>query len=172
MEAGVRLQRVDARPVAVVRRRASSRDLPRVVPEACGLVWNVIRSRKIPGAGRHVSIYWDDQINLDVGVELESPFDGEGEVVGSTTPAGEVVTATHLGPYDHLHETHRAILEWCSKRGRTLAGPSWEIYGHWLDEWNTNPALIRTDVYYLLKSDESDAGRSPAEDQVGNDVSV
>jgi hypothetical protein len=25
-----------------------------------------------------------------------------------------------------------------------------EVYGHWLDEWNTNPSRIRTDLYYLL----------------------
>jgi hypothetical protein len=32
----------------------------------------------------------------------------------------------------------------------TLAGPQWEIYGHWLPEWNKDPSQIRTDVYYLL----------------------
>jgi hypothetical protein len=31
-----------------------------------------------------------------------------------------------------------------------LAGPNWEVYGHWTDEWNSDPAKIRTDVFYLL----------------------
>jgi hypothetical protein len=33
-----------------------------------------------------------------------------------------------------------------------LAGPNWEIYGHWQNEWNKDPSQIRTDVYYLLTS--------------------
>jgi effector-binding domain-containing protein len=135
----------------VVRRRATSRELARVVPEACGLVWGVVRSEKIAGAGRHVAVYWDGEINLEVGVELEAPYIGHGEVVGSATPAGAVVTTTHFGPYGRLHEAHEAIRDWSADRGYELAGPNWEIYGHWMDEWNADPDKIRTDVFYLLR---------------------
>jgi len=37
-------------------------------------------------------------------------------------------------------------------QGRPLAGANWELYGHWLDEWNSDPSKIRTDIFYLLKS--------------------
>jgi effector-binding domain-containing protein len=151
MEYDVRLEQLPSQPLAVVRRRASSNELAKVVPDACGLVWNVVRAQKVPGAGRHVALYWDDQINLEVGVELEAPFAGHGEVVGSATPAGTVATTTHLGPYGGLHGAHQAILQWCAAHGYALAGPNWEIYGHWIDEWNTDPSKIRTDVSYLLK---------------------
>ena len=83
----VRLERFASRPLAVVRRRARSTELSKVVPEACGVVWNVLRAQKVAGAGRHVAVYLDDQINLEVGVELKAPFAGHGEVVGSTTPS-------------------------------------------------------------------------------------
>ena len=36
--------------------------------------------------------------------------------------------------------------------GLVRVGPSWEIYGHWRDEWNRDPSKIRTDVFYLLAS--------------------
>src|SRR3954464_14350352 len=91
------------RPLAVVRRLASARELPRVVPEACGLVWNVLRSHQIKGAGRHVAVYLDGDINLEVGVEMDGPFSGAGEVVASALPAGTVATAVHFGPYGQLH---------------------------------------------------------------------
>jgi effector-binding domain-containing protein len=166
MEYDIRLEQLGSHPLAVVRRRASSKELAKVVPEACGLVWSVVRAQKITGAGRHVALFWDDKINLEVGVELETPFAGHGEVVGSATPAGAVATATHLGPYDHLHEAHQAICQWCANHGYTLAGPNWEIYGHWIDEWNTEPAKIRTDVFYLLKTDERSAGSTPTEHEL------
>jgi len=152
MEYEVQLQQQTARPLAVVRRRASIQQLPKVVPEACGIVWNILRANKITGAGRHVAVYWDCEINLEVGVEMAAPFAGCGEVVGSATPAGPVATAIHYGPYQQLHAAHDKIRQWCAASGYTLAGPNWEIYDHWKDEWNRDPSKIRTDVYYLLVS--------------------
>ncbi len=105
---------------------------------------------RLPG-GRHVALYLDDEINLEVGVEVDRPFAADGEVVASETPAGLAATAAHFGPYSALHAAHDEIHRWCSRHGHTLSGPRWEIYGHWQDEWNRNPARIRTDVYYLLR---------------------
>jgi effector-binding domain-containing protein len=150
MEYEVRLETIGPSPTAVVRLRASQRDLPRVVPDACGLVWRTVRAQQVKGAGRHVALYLDCQINLEVGVELDSPFAGNGEVVGSSLPGGTVATATHFGPYAQLHRAHEAIRDWCTMHGHTPAGPSWEIYGHWEDAWNDDPSSIRTDVFYLL----------------------
>lgn len=150
MEYTVRVERVESRPLAVVRRRAAQHELAKVVPAACGTVWEVVRSQQLRGAGRHVALYLDCEINLEVGVELDGPFAGHGEVVPSATPAGLVATTTHLGPYHLLHGAHEAIRRWCDANGHTFAGPSWEVYGHWDEAWNTDPSKIRTDVFYLL----------------------
>jgi hypothetical protein len=150
----VRLEQVVSRPLLVVRRRASPAELSTVVPEACGAVWSAVRAQQIAGAGRHVALYLDGQINLEVGVELDAPFVGAGEVVGSATPAGWVATTVHLGPYGRLGEAHQAIRDWCATHGRVPAGPNWEIYGHWVEEWNSDPSRIRTDVFYLLLAEE------------------
>jgi effector-binding domain-containing protein len=154
MNYDVRLEHVSSCPLAVVRRRASVRELSKVVPDACGVVWNAVKAKQIAGAGRHVALYLDDQINLEVGVELAAPIDDQDDLIGSATPAGAVATAVHFGPYQRLHEAHDAIRQWCVSHGDTLAGPNWEIYGHWIDAWNSNPSEIRTDVYYLLKTDK------------------
>ena len=145
----VQLHQLDSIPIAVIRRQASPSELSRVVPECCGLVWNALRAQQAKG-GRHVAIYWDDSIRLDVGAELLSDFQDHGEVVRSATPAGSVATATHFGPYGGLGGAHKAIREWCEAHNQRLAGPNWEIYGHWQNEWNANPSLIRTDVFYQL----------------------
>ncbi|MBN9121476.1 MAG: GyrI-like domain-containing protein [Planctomycetes bacterium] len=150
MEYAVRLVQLDSRPLAVVRRCAGAHELSRVVPDACGTVWNVVRARQIPGAGRHVAVYLDDRINLEVGVELEAPFEGYGEVVGSATPAGPAAVTTHYGPYALLGAAHEAVHRWCAGTGYALAGVRWEVYGHWEDEWNGDPSQITTEVFYLL----------------------
>jgi effector-binding domain-containing protein len=145
----VQLQQLKSVPVAVIRRQASPSQLSRVVPECCGLVWNEVRAQQAK-AGRNVAIYWDGSIRLEVGVELLGPFAEHGEVVLSATPAGAVASATHFGPYSGLGAAHDAIRQWCRAHNHNLAGPNWEIYGHWQPEWNTDPSLIRTDVYYQL----------------------
>jgi len=150
MEYNVRLEQVVSCPLAVVRRRASGQELAKVVPDACGEVWKVVRSQKVQGAGRHVAVYLDGQINLEVGVELAAPFAGYGEVMASATPSGWVAVTTHYGPYGLLHLAHAAIRRWCAANGQTLAGPQWEVYGHWQDAWNSDPSQICTDVFYLL----------------------
>jgi effector-binding domain-containing protein len=145
----VQLQQLNSIPLAVIRRQASPSELSRVVPDCCGLVWNAVRSQQAK-AGRNVAVYWDGTIRLEVGVELLGPFTAQGEVVLSATPAGTVASATHIGAYSGLGAAHEAVRQWCRTNNHNLAGPNWEIYGHWQPEWNTDPSQIRTDVYYLL----------------------
>ena len=146
---GVQHHRQESIPLAVVRRQVTQSELARVIPQCCGLVWNIVRAQQTP-AGRHVAVYWDGTIRLEIGVELHGAFTDDGEVVRSATPAGAVASAVHLGPYGGRGATHDAIQQWCKSNGHRLAGPSWEIYGHWQPEWDTNPSQIRTDIYYLL----------------------
>jgi effector-binding domain-containing protein len=148
----VTIQKLQSIPLVVMRGRANAGDLSRIVPEWCGLVWNAVKAQQTK-AGRHVAIYWDSTIRIEVGVELLGPFVDQGNVVHSATPAGLIASATHLGPYHQLGATHQAVREWCKARNHTLAGPNWEIYAHWLPEWNTNPSQIRTDIFYLVEGD-------------------
>lgn len=147
----VQVRQLERIPLAVIRRQATAADLSRFVPECCGLVWNAVRTQQVR-AGRHVAVYWDGSIRLEVGVELFGPFTEQGEVVRSATPGGTVASVTHLGPYGGLGSAHKAIRDWCKAGDCRLAGPNWEIYGHWQREWNDDPSQIRTDVFYQLAS--------------------
>jgi len=146
----VHVEKFPGQAIAVVRRQANIPQLSKVVPEACGTVWNALRAQGIKG-GRHVAVYLDDVINVEIGVELAVPFTGAGQVIASSLPAGDVATTTHFGPYQGLKGAHEAIHRWCEQNHREPIRPCWETYGHWLDEWNKDPSKIRTDVYYLLK---------------------
>ena len=155
MSYSVQVERVISRPIAVVRRRVAPNELSKVVPEGCGLVWRAVKAAQVRDAGRHVAVYrdaGDGLLDIEVGVEVGHAFPGSDEVVGSVTPAGDVATATHFGPYGKLGEAHNAIRQWCKAQVRSLAGINWEVYGHWLDEWNNDASKIRTDIFYLLKS--------------------
>ena len=145
----VQVAQSDSIPLAVVRRQARASELSRLVPEGCGVVWSFVRARQLR-AGRNVAVYLDGTIRLEVGVELTGSLPDGGDIVPSATPAGPAASIVHFGPYDQLGAAHRAIHEWCSAHDHRLAGPNWEIYGHWQNEWNADPSRIRTDVYYQV----------------------
>jgi effector-binding domain-containing protein len=153
----VRLAHLGSLPLAVVRRQARASELATIVPASCGLVWTFVRANNLK-AGRHVALYWDGSIRLEVGVELIGAFDEQGEVVRSATPAGLTASVAHFGPYNQLGAAHNAIREWCNASGHRPVGPNWEIYGHWRPEWNSNPSLIRTDVFYQVAPAGASAG--------------
>ena len=154
MEYQVQVKQVASQTTAVVRCRASCHELAQVVPQGCGEVWAFMRSSQLPRPGRNLALYLDDEVNLEVGVEVTQPFTGNDRVVCSCTPAGLVATTAHFGPYDRLGEAHAAVRKWCSENGHALAGPFWEVYGHWDD----HPPKFRTDVFYLFQAVGESAG--------------
>jgi effector-binding domain-containing protein len=157
MEYQIQVLHVPPQPTAVIRFRAAPHELSRAVPQACGEVWSFARAAGLPRPGRHLAVYLDCAINLEVGAEMSQPFAGDGRVVCSNTPAGLAATTVHWGPYQRLGEAHQAVVRWCAANGFTPTGVNWEIYGHWEDAWNDDPAKIRTDVFYLLRDPQQGA---------------
>jgi effector-binding domain-containing protein len=149
----IELTRVDPHHTAVVRDRVAPAQLTVFVPAACGEAWAFVRSAGSPAPGRNLAVYLDAEGAVECGVEVSAPFTGNGRVVCSRTPGGLVATATHWGPYGLLGGAHRAIRQWCTQHGHQITGISWELYGHWMPEWNEDPSKIRTDICYLLQRD-------------------
>jgi effector-binding domain-containing protein len=69
-----------------------------------------------------------------------------GAVRAVELPVGEVAMTTHRGAYNGLAAAHAAIVNWCHAHARALAGPRWEVYGHWIEG-----QIPQTDIYYLLR---------------------
>ena len=92
--------------------------------------------------GRNIVLYTDPGIagefEIACGVQMEGG--------NASTPAGTVATTVYIGPYDRMKHAHEAIHKWARESGQRLAGPSWEVYGHWSDD----PAELQTDIFYLL----------------------
>ena len=142
-----------ARPIAAVRRRVRSGDVSAAWRPALDQVWAFVRRHDgLRNDGHNIFVYHHatvagEPMDVDFGVEVTGPFDGEGEVVPTQTPAGEVVSTVHIGPYDRLADAYRAIEAWREAHGREFAGHSWEIYGDPTDD----PATLEVRVVYLLR---------------------
>ncbi|HEY2532192.1 MAG TPA: GyrI-like domain-containing protein [Xanthobacteraceae bacterium] len=149
----VTVVQVEAQPIAAARARTAARNIPARFKQPLDKVWKFLRQHpKLRAGGQNVFLYRHDvdsagAMTIDFGVQVVSPFEADGDVFCAMTPAGEVATTTHYGPYAGLGSAHEAIHAWMKKNGRLDGGWSWEIYG----DWNDNPEKLETRILYLLR---------------------
>ena len=137
---------------AVVAETTTWEAFPRLWGELLAEVWTFVRASNL-SAGRNVMLYKDDGPSVEVGVEVQSSFTGNGRVSPSSLPAGRAAMAVARGAPSaaSLALVHAEIREWCAGRGHRLNGVRWEIYGHWLED--QDPALFETEVYWQVDPD-------------------
>jgi effector-binding domain-containing protein len=147
----VSLQIAAPRTIAAVHARLPISAVPTMFRRYLDQVYAAARTGVIQLDGQNVFLYRDapDQpASADVafGVGVKTPFVAVGNVEPTSLPVGEVATTTHWGSYAELGAAHHAVIEWCRVHGRSLAGPRWEVYGHWVED----ETQLRTDVFYLM----------------------
>lgn len=101
--------------------------------------------------GQNIFIYraaTAETLTVEFCVGVTAPFAALGAVEPLETPGGNVAMTTHVGDYARLGEANAAIFEWCRANNRAIAGPSWEVYGHWSED----PEQLRTEVYFCLRA--------------------
>jgi len=139
--------------LAAVRRRVHIGEVGNAWRPALDLVWEFLgRNPGLRTNGHNVFVYYSlvdnsESIEVEFGVQVTRDFKGEGEVIESTTPAGEVASAIANG-YDMIGQVHDTIHKWCAAHGRELSGVSLEIYG---DPDENDHTKIDIEVMYLLK---------------------
>ena len=152
MAYNVTLETVVAVPIAAARRRVMIPQITSAWKPALDQVWALLRAHPELEPGGNVFLYHhptrrEDPMDIDFGVQVGGEFPAEGEVFCTKTPAGQVATTLHRGPYDGLSAAHNAIHGWCSANGKQIGGESWEIYS----DWNDDQARLETRIMYLLR---------------------
>jgi len=147
----VSLQMAAPRGIAAVRARIPAGNVSRIFAAYLDQVYRASRDGVVHVDGQNIFVYRNtprgDEMDVEFGVGVHAPFTSAGSVTYSELPSGEVATTTHWGDYSRLGDAHKAVKEWCRAHRRELAGPRWEVYGHWSED----PAQLRTDVFYLLQ---------------------
>ena len=149
---------VPARRVAGVRAQVTRGRVAHEFGRYLDQVYAAARGGAVVLDGQNIFIYReadDQQLTVDFCVGVKGPFAAVGAVLPLETPRGVAAMTTHHGDYAGLGLANAAILAWCRAHNRALAGPSWEVYGH----WHADPTQLRTDVYYLLQAPDPDSRR-------------
>lgn len=155
MTYSISVQRVTPRPLAAVRERMAIREVPSRFRPLLDQVYAAAKGGAITLDGQNVFVYRagpGDLADVEFGVGAAKPFAPIGRVECLEVPGGDVATTTHWGDYGALGVAHDAVVAWCRAEHHTLAGISWEVYGHWHDA----PSQRRVDIYQLLKRARGD----------------
>jgi effector-binding domain-containing protein len=154
MPGDVAVETVEARLTAVVAETTTWEAFPTLWARLLDEVYEVVRPRPelSPSRGtghlwQNVMLYKDDVPAVEVGVLVSGAFEAVGRVVPSALPAGRVATAVHRGDFAGLGRAHDAVHRYAAENGLELAGPRWEVYGH----WSADPRDLETEVFYLLR---------------------
>jgi effector-binding domain-containing protein len=139
---------VEPTTLAVVRRQTNLQDLSTVIPKSLDVVYEFLKTAHIQHLGLNVVVYFDELINIEVGVQVPSKFESTSLVQCSYTPTGVAARTIHFGNYSDLWKAHTFVRNWCEQNHKKLTGVSWESYGH----WNEDPQKLQTDVYYLINT--------------------
>jgi len=121
---------------------------------AFGEVFGFVGQNGLTPLAMPMSVYigMDPKILRFHGGVIVSPEDAakaSGNVKVGALPAGETITTIHIGPYDDLSETHKAMWAHIAENGLEVAMPIWEIYVD--DPETVAPEALRTEVFCALK---------------------
>ena len=108
-------------------------------------IWPYLREHGAE-TGRNVVVYYNDEGEMEVGVEVASPVAGNGRIASSEMPTGRAAATTHFGEYADLPRALEAVAAWCTERGLAMTGITCEVYGHFEEDVSKR----RTDVYVGL----------------------
>jgi effector-binding domain-containing protein len=138
----VEIRTVDSSPTAVL---IGPLDLSRLMP-MYDAVYAFLRGgqTEVRQTGQNIAVYREGK-TMEVGVEVDGPFEAVGEIVPSALPAGRVATATHTTGYGDMKRTYDAIEAFCRGNGHQTTGVWWEIYGDPDDDHH-----VDVEIYALL----------------------
>src|SRR6186713_2962218 len=126
------------RQLMAIHDQAKGGELPKKIIGNLDKVWGYLRESGAQ-TGHNVVVYRNfDRATgvmiIDVGVQVEAALPGNGEVVPIKSPGGLVAATAHIGPYAKLGDASSALHEFCRTHDHPITGPTWEVYGDWIDD--------------------------------------
>ncbi|OAO00022.1 hypothetical protein A8B75_19010 [Sphingomonadales bacterium EhC05] len=149
-----KLTNVEEQPY-LYEERSCSRDPSDISATMGGAFQNVmdfLSSRQISPI-QVLAVYYTydpDRMSFRAGftVSPDAVTKADGAVKAAVTPAGQVLTFTHVGPYSELRHSYGLMMEYIEKNGLKLGAPTWEIYVD--DPQVTPPEQLKTEIFVSL----------------------
>ena len=148
----VEVLQVPAQPTLSTRLRVPSRELGEKLSELLPAVFAYALNRGL-GPGRPFVRYHgeeNDVLDVEAGVPVDAPGDGEDDIRPGALPACEVAVLLHEGAHQLLRSAHADLAQWATENGKTSASGAWEVYITDPAD-DPDPASWKTKIYLPLR---------------------
>ncbi|RZS37560.1 effector-binding domain-containing protein [Herbihabitans rhizosphaerae] len=115
-------------------------------------VYGWLHERGIEAAGppffRYRRIHMERELDVEAGVPVPAAVEPDSSVIADMLPAGQFLTATHIGPPSELFGANAALLAWADERGLVFDrsdSADGERWGCRLEFYRTDP-LVEPDT--------------------------
>ncbi len=107
-------------------------DLKQKFGELYGELMGYIMQYRLQMTGPPYAKYYNwepgEIVVLEAGFPVAKEYKGKGRIMATELAPGNVVTATHYGPYSTFEKTYEAIDEYIIEFGNVIDGYPWEVY--------------------------------------------
>lgn len=143
----------DELPTATVRVMTTMNSIPDDLGRIYHQVFRYLAGTDIRPTGAPFAWYHrmsEDEIDMEAGVPVDKPIDGDDQVKPSSLPGGSVAVVWYSGPYgDEMAPAYEAIEQWISNNGFESVDGPWEVY--WTDPAETSPEDYRTEIVWPIR---------------------
>jgi effector-binding domain-containing protein len=137
-----------AQPYVAIRAQVTMQAMAAILPPLAPQVFAWLGERAIPVAGppfwKYNVIDMDRVLEVEVGVPVATPVDGDDRVLAGVLPAGRYATLRYTGHPDGLLGATAGLLEWAAQEGLTWDMTNTQDGERWvarLEIYETDPAV-------------------------------
>jgi effector-binding domain-containing protein len=135
-------------PYVAIRAHVTMQTMATILVPLGPQVFSWLREREIPAAGppfwKYNVIDMDRLLEVEVGVPITAPVEGDDRVLAGVLPAGRYATVRYTGHPDELVGAVASLLEWAKLEGLTWDMTDTEDGERWaarLEIYETDPAV-------------------------------
>jgi effector-binding domain-containing protein len=132
-------------PYVAIPVKVRMEELGSVVPPLTGQVFDWLGARGIAPAGppfwRYIAVEMDAELELETGVPIATPTNGDGQIDAGMLPGGRYATVVHTGHPDTLIAATHYLLDWAEQRGLEFDADA-NRWGCRLEEYLSDPAEV------------------------------
>jgi effector-binding domain-containing protein len=156
-------------PYAAIRVQVAMSEIGETLPPLVPEVFGWLQSRGIAPAGppffRYYRIEMPGALDVDVGVPVTTPVDGDGRVEPGLAPAGTYATVTHTGHPSELQAATVELMRWGRENGVSWdadldgAHETWRArFEFYLTDPNVEPDMTKWQTQLAFKVADTPGG--------------
>ncbi len=120
-----------AQPTLSIRTRTKLADLPQVIGQAYGAIFEYLNEIKETPAGAPFTAYYNldmEDLDVEMGFPVAKQLAGKDSIKPGAIPAGKQLAYLYKGSYQGMAPVYEAMAQWMQENGYTPVGTAYEFY--------------------------------------------